>query len=130
MQATVPQTSSGNSPLGRKIGFLLLPPLVVLVVVTLRQQRLEGFSAEKVKELFGISEKTLERWMEFYREEFASSPQWKRLRGRLSVAVNNSDLPASLVEQFVRAQQDHRKGLIACLYFLAVGCACPAERLC
>ena len=35
MQATGPQPSPGNSPLGRKIGFLLLPPLLILVVVTL-----------------------------------------------------------------------------------------------
>lgn len=35
MQATVPQPSPGDSPLGRKIGFLLLPPLLILVVVTL-----------------------------------------------------------------------------------------------
>lgn len=103
--------------------------VAVLVVVTLRQQRLKGFSAEKIKELFGVSEKTLERWMEFYREEFPSSPQWKRLRGRLGVVVKNSELPASLLEQFVRSHRDEEKGLIACLHFMAVGRACPSEHL-
>jgi hypothetical protein len=101
----------------------------ILVVVTLRQQRLKGFNVGKVKELFGLSEKTLERWMEFYREEFPSSPQWKRLRGHLGVVVKNSEIPASLLVQFVRSHRDEEKGLIACLHFMAVGRACPAEHL-
>ena len=35
MQAAVPQPPPGNSPLGRKLGFLLLPPLLVLVAITM-----------------------------------------------------------------------------------------------
>ncbi len=35
MQATAPQPLPGKLPLGRKIGFLLLPPLLILVVATL-----------------------------------------------------------------------------------------------
>jgi hypothetical protein len=102
----------------------------ILVVVTLRQQRVKGFNAGEVKKLFGISEKTLERWMEFYREHFPSSPQWKRLRGHLGTGVSNSELPAALVDQFVCTYRDPEKGLVACLHFLAVGRAWCGERLC
>lgn len=35
MQAAAPHPTPGNPPLGRKIGFMLLPPLIILVMLTL-----------------------------------------------------------------------------------------------
>lgn len=99
--------------------------VVILVVVTLRQQRTEGFSANKVKKLFGISRKTLVRWMTFYHEEFPATPWWQRLRGRLSAKVSSRELPASLVVHFIEAHDDLETALVACQFFLAVGRASP-----
>jgi hypothetical protein len=95
---------------------------VVLVVVTLRQQRAEGFSARKVRELFGISHQTLLRWMAFYREIFPASQAWKQRRGLLGVEVRNDRLPASLVEYYVRFYDSAAEGVCGCLCFLAAGC--------
>jgi hypothetical protein len=99
---------------------------VVVVVVALRQQRLVGFSANKVRKLFGISHRTLVRWMRYFREVFPRSAHWQRLRGLVSAAVINAELPSALVMHFIGIQRRQEQGLIACLCFLAVGTASPA----
>jgi hypothetical protein len=101
---------------------------VILVVVTLRQQRLEGFSARRVQERFGITRSTLARWMAYFREEFPSSPWWQRLRGRVSASVRDAALPAGLLEPFVSASGDTEEGLAQSLVFLASGQADPPCR--
>jgi hypothetical protein len=58
--------------------------VVLLVVTALRQQRLEGFTAQRVQDLFGIRRPTLNRWMRYFREIFPRSGSWQRVRGRVS----------------------------------------------
>ena len=64
---------------------------VVLVVITLRQQRCSGASASKLRNLLDISHKTLVRWMRYFREAFPTSSQWQRLRGLVPATVGNSE---------------------------------------
>lgn len=92
---------------------------VILVVMTLRQNRPDGFSANKIKRLFEISRKTLIRWAAYFQEEFPLSAQWQRLRGRVSSSVRNSELPGALVKFFLLNSESEEKGIIACLHFLA-----------
>lgn len=101
---------------------------VILVVVTLRQQRLDGFSAAKVRKLFDIRRQTLSRWMAYFRDIFANEAWWQRLRGRVSSSVRDADLPASLLESFVSSFGDAEEGLTQCLVFLAGGQADPPCR--
>lgn len=101
---------------------------VILVVVTLRQRRLEGFSARRVRERFGVTRSTLARWMAYFREEFPSSPWWQRLRGRVSGSVWDAALPAGLVESVVSSTWDAEEILARCLVFLAGGQADPPCR--
>ena len=75
---------------------------VILVVMTLKQNRPNGASARKIKAMFGISRKTLKRWMAYFRDEFPVSLQWQRLRGRLASTVSNNKLPAELVHYFLK----------------------------
>ncbi len=92
---------------------------VILVVMTLKQNRPDGASARKIKEMFGISRKTLKRWIEYFRDEFPASLQWQRLRGRLASAVSNNELPAELVHYFLKNFQSPQQAIIGCLKFLA-----------
>jgi hypothetical protein len=92
---------------------------VILVVMTLKQNRPQGASARKIKELFGISRKTLKRWIEYFRDQFPASAQWQRLRGRLVSSVSNSELPAALVHYFLENFTSPQQALIGCLKFLA-----------
>jgi hypothetical protein len=98
---------------------------VVVVVVTLRQQRLVGFSVNKVRKLFGISQRTLVRWLRYFREVFPRSAHWQRLRGLVSAEVFNDQLPSALLMHFIGIQRRQEQALIACLCFLAVGTASP-----
>jgi len=65
------------------------------VVTALRQQRLEGFTARRVQELFGVRRPTLNRWMRYFREIFPHSPTWQRLRGLVSSSVSDGNLLCS-----------------------------------
>jgi hypothetical protein len=100
---------------------------VILVVTALRQQRGVGFSANKVHRIFGISRKTLRRWLTFFREEFPQSQQWQERRGLLSAAVRDGHLPADLLRVFTEAFQDPQKALCGCLSFLAAKTPAPGS---
>ena len=92
--------------------------VVLLVVTALRQQRLEGFTAKRVEELFGIRRPTLDRWMGYFREVFPRSRSWQRVRGRVGPAVMENALPSALVEAFVQAHGSPEQALPRLLSFL------------
>jgi hypothetical protein len=92
---------------------------VILVAMTLRQNRPDGMSANKLKRLLGVTRKTLIRWAAYFRDEFPFSAQWQRLRGRVSPSVRDSELPGTLVRLFLLNSESPEKGIIACLYSLA-----------
>ena len=92
---------------------------VILVVMSLKQNRPDGPSARKIKEMFGISRKTLKRWMSYFRDEFPASMQWQQLRGRLAATVSNHELPAELINYFLKNFPSPQQALIGCLKFLA-----------
>jgi hypothetical protein len=94
---------------------------VVLVVVALRQRRPDSLSARQLVRVFGISGNTLKRWFNFFRDVFAESPEWQRVRGRLISCVANDRLPASLLEYCIENSPDALFGLVACCRLLACG---------
>jgi hypothetical protein len=94
---------------------------VVLVVMALRQRRPDGSSAGQLVRLFGISRKTLKRWFDYFREAFAQSREWQRVRGRLNPCVTNERLPATLLDYCIESSQDAQSGLVVCCRLLAVG---------
>lgn len=94
---------------------------IILVVMALRQRKPDGCSARQLMEQFGISRKTLLRWMTYFQDVFPSSPQWQRLRGRVSSTVSNSELPSALLFYFLQQSESPEQGFIACLHFLAKG---------
>jgi hypothetical protein len=94
---------------------------VILVVMTLRQNRPDGISANRLKRLLGVNRKTLIRWAAYFRDEFPLSVQWKRLRGKVISSVRNSEQPGTLVRFFLLNSESPEKGIAACLYALATG---------
>jgi hypothetical protein len=87
--------------------------------MTLRQDRPDGLSANKLKKLFDVSRLTIKRWVAYFRDVFPFSAQWQRLRGRVSPSVRDSELPGSLLSFFLLNSESPDKGLIACLRSLA-----------
>jgi hypothetical protein len=92
---------------------------VILVAMALRQNRPDGVSASKLELLFGVTRKTLIRWVSYFRDVFPSSVQWQRLRGRVSPSVGDGELPSALVRFFLLNSESPEGGLVACLRFLA-----------
>jgi hypothetical protein len=72
--------------------------------------------AARLRELLGVSAKTLARWRAWWREVFAASPQWRAAQSRFATPVVASALPASLLERFAG---DGVEPLVSALRFLA-----------
>lgn len=99
--------------LGRKVYL----GAVVILVAAMRQ----GPSPMRVRELsklFGVDRRTINRWRAFWREHFPLTNFWKVRRGRLAPAVEVDVLPRSLIEAFVR-DDDDREGWKKLLVFLS-----------
>jgi hypothetical protein len=92
---------------------------VILVVMTLRQSKSDGIGANRLMRMLSIPRKTIVRWINYFRDEFAASRKWLRLRGRVDGSVGNKNLPGGLVEHFLSHCASTADGLVACLLFWA-----------
>jgi hypothetical protein len=88
----------------------------VVVFATAMTGGITARRAEKLRELVGVSLRTLRRWRAWWRGAFAESSFWKAARGRFSPPVETGSLPASLLERF--SGEDERERLICLLAFL------------
>ncbi len=95
--------------------------VVILVVMTLRQGRPEGRSTIWLQRRFGVSRKTLFRWIAYFRDSFPHQASWKRIRGRVRASIKDRDLPGGLVEWFLEQVEGAEHALAGCLRFLATG---------
>jgi hypothetical protein len=99
--------------LGRKVFW----GAVVLLVPVLRQ----GPTPKRVGRLcatFGVSVRTLRRWMRWWREALAASRFFLAARGRFARPIAVEALPGALLELFVEAGEPLER-ILAVLRFLA-----------
>ena len=94
---------------------------VIIVVTTLRQQRAEGYCADKIRKMFGVSTLTLKRWLTYFRETFPLSDIWIRLCGTFMPPVAPESIPLAVLESLGLARDDPQTLLIQCLRLLG-GC--------
>lgn len=99
--------------LGRRVYF----SAVVVLVAVLRQGPTPARIAQ-LRELVGVSPRTVRRWRRWWLEEFPESPLYRQARGLLRGAVDESCLPRSLLVIFTESVGD-RQGLVALLKFLS-----------
>jgi hypothetical protein len=93
--------------LGRKVYL----GAVVVLVSALRQ----GPRPTRVRvlhELFGVGERTLRRWRQWWQRTFAEGAFWRAARGRVVPAVAARDLPRSLVKRFAGNAVDRVGGVL------------------
>jgi len=98
---------------------------VILVVMALRQNRPESAGTGELMRMFGMTRKTLFRWISYFREAFPSSAQWQKLRGRVHSSIRDRELPGDLLRYFIRYTDSAEAGLVGCLRFLATGLGGP-----
>jgi len=70
--------------------------LIVVLVAALRQ----GASPTRVgrlRELVGVSRRTVERWCRWWRSEFVQTPYWRLARGRFAQPMTPAALPSALL---------------------------------
>jgi hypothetical protein len=83
----------------------------VSVVVTLLTALRHGATPDRVaklRQIVGVSARTLERWNRWWLEEFPRSAFWKWARGRLRAPVEETTLPLSLLECFEKPSPQER----------------------
>jgi len=73
--------------------------------------------ASKLRELVGVSGRTLERWRIWWQKTFPASQVWKEVKARFVPAIETSQLPGSLLDRF--AMQGDAGGVVAVLELLA-----------
>ena len=104
------QTPPSLRFLGRKV----YVSAVVAVVSAMRH----GATSErmrKVREHFGVSRRTVDRWRVWWREAFVESPFWRITAAAFMPPVETRLLPASLLERF---SGDDEARLVALLRLL------------
>ncbi len=92
---------------------------VTIILVTAAAQGFEKHSIAELCRRFGVSRRTIGRWVSFFARSFPQSNQWQKLRGRVS-AVVQAPLPRSLLEHFL-SRFEAVEAVRRCLLFLAGG---------
>lgn len=69
----------------------------------------------ELRELLGVSRRTLERWRRWWLDVFRTTPVWTAAQGLLATPLDPSRLPASLLERFGGEPLEQ---LVAALKFL------------
>lgn len=96
--------------LGRKVYLS-----AVVVVVSAMRHGSSPARMRKLREHFGVSRRTVERWRVWWRESFAESAFWKAATAAFLPPVARDLLPASLLERFTG---DAEAQLLVLLRFL------------
>jgi hypothetical protein len=89
----------------------------VVVVVSAMTGGVTERRAAAMRELIGVSARTLQRWRSWWLGTVPRTVFWKGARARLVPLVDEARLPVSLLERF--ADDAPGDDLIACLRFLA-----------
>lgn len=87
----------------------------MVVLISAMQSGLNPARMRRLKELVGVSRRTVLRWRDWWRRVFAESPFWRAHRA-LAPTASAADLPASLLQSFAGTIE---RQLISLLRFLA-----------
>jgi transposase-like protein len=85
---------------------------VIVVLATAMQQGPARWRMRRLREEFGMSPQTLERWRVWWREAFAQSPFWKAAKAAFSPPADEASVPRSLLERFGGDELDQLAGLL------------------
>lgn len=90
----------------------------VVVLVSAMTGGVTAGRAAKMRELVGVSARTLQRWRAWWLGRFRETVFWRGARGWVP-GVDETRLPASLLERFGGVAVGGGEGLVRCLEFLA-----------
>jgi hypothetical protein len=64
--------------------------------------------AAKLREAVGVSRRTLERWRQWWVDDFAQTSFWRSAMGRLAQPLERETMPLSLLECFQKPTPQER----------------------
>ena len=85
---------------------------VIVVLATAMQQGPAPWRMRRLREEFGMSPQTLERWRVWWREAFVESAFWKAAKAAFSPPADEASAPRSLLERFGGDELDQLTGLL------------------
>jgi hypothetical protein len=88
----------------------------VVVLVSALRQGPNPTRVRVLRDLFGVGERTLRRWRQWWQKIFAAGSFWRAARGRFMPSVGAGVLPGAVVERFGAHTTD---GLCRLLRFLS-----------
>jgi len=84
--------------------------------------------AAVLREMVGVSIRTLRRWRAWWRKAFPSSGFWQAMRSRFAPPVDEALLPGSLLERFVQPEESERLlAVLRLLVPLSAGANCSMD---
>ena len=86
---------------------------IVVVLISAMRHGVTPGRVERLREELGIARRTLQRWREWWLEDFRRSRFWKGARSRFMPALDEEVLPLSLCEAFHIAFGDLRIDALA-----------------
>jgi hypothetical protein len=98
---------------GRRVYF----GAVVLLVTAARQGRRKR-AVVKLCEQFRMNARTVKRWLDYFTAVFPNCRLWQRVRGLVSAAVRDAELPGGLL-RWHEGRSRRRAELVGCLRLLA-----------
>jgi hypothetical protein len=84
----------------------------VVVLATALQQGVTPWRASQLRELLGVSTRTLARWRTWWAEAFTESAFWKAAKAAFAPAVNAAGAPSSLLARFAGDPLEQLAGLL------------------
>jgi hypothetical protein len=80
----------------------------VVVLITALGHGATPARVKQLRAIVGVSRRTLERWRQWWLEEFPRSSFWRWARGQLATPVDEHALPLSLLESFRKPGAEER----------------------
>lgn len=87
----------------------------VIVLASAMQQGVTPWRASQLRELLGVSTRTLARWQAWWAEAFAETAFWKVAKAAFSPAVNEAGSPLSLLARFAGDEVERLAALVRLL---------------
>lgn len=89
----------------------------VVVLVSAMEHGLSETRLRRLRDVVGVSRRTVARWRDWWLDAFTASPFWKLAAAAFMPPAEATRLPASLLDRFAQSADEPR--LVALLRFLA-----------
>jgi hypothetical protein len=90
---------------------------VVVILLTALRHGATPARMAILREIVGVSRRTVERWRQWWLRDFVRSPFWKSARGQFASPLELKSLPLSLLEAF-RVQTAQEKTVVLLRFIL------------